>query len=103
GRKPIRTKCREPSRTIFVARRHENGGFRKVRRTIYLARIARHGQFMWHPTTMSTKKPRSRDEYAVVLVSPETSPARGEREGYSYDDHLALAGQVADRFAQSDA
>ncbi|TMC64577.1 MAG: hypothetical protein E6J21_03465 [Chloroflexota bacterium] len=52
---------------------------------------------------MSTKKPRSRDEYAVVLVSPETSPARGEREGYSYDDHLALAGQVADRFAQSDA
>ena len=52
---------------------------------------------------MSTKKPRSRDEYAVVLVSPETSPARGEREGHSYDDHLALAGQVADRFAQSDA
>ena len=35
--------------------------------------------------------------------SSETSPARGEREGYSYDDHLALAGQVADRFAQSDA
>src|SRR5437899_10607749 len=52
---------------------------------------------------MSTKKPRSLNEYAVVPVITETSPARGEREDRSYDDHLALVGQVADRFAQSDA
>ncbi len=52
---------------------------------------------------MHTKKQRSRDEYAVIPVTPQTSPVGGERVSRSYDDHLALAGQVADHFAQSDA
>jgi integrase len=52
---------------------------------------------------VDTKKQRSRDEYAVIPLAPETSPVVGERSKRSYDDHLALAGQVADRFAQSDA
>ena len=52
---------------------------------------------------MQTNKQRSRDEYAVTPVTPEVSPVGVERAGRSYDDHLTLAGQVADRFAQSDA
>jgi integrase len=52
---------------------------------------------------VNTKRLRSRDEYAVIPVTPETSPVGGEKARRSYDDHLALAGQVADRFAQSDA
>jgi len=53
---------------------------------------------------MNAKRQRSRDEYAVIPVTPQTSPVGGERASRSsYDDHLALAGQVADRFAQSDA
>src|ERR1700731_2251143 len=49
---------------------------------------------------MQTEKQRGRDEYAAV---PVTAPAGGERARRSYDDPLVLAGQVADRYAQSDA
>src|SRR5258708_3343715 len=52
---------------------------------------------------MQMKKQRNRNEYAVIPVAPQSSPVGGERAGRSYDEHLALAGQVADRFAQSDA
>jgi integrase len=52
---------------------------------------------------MPTKKDRHQKSYAVMPVAPESAPAGGERAGRSYDDHLALAGQIADRFAQSDA
>jgi integrase len=52
---------------------------------------------------MPTKKQRGRDKYAVIPVVPETSLVGGERVRSSYDDHLTLAGQIADRFAQSDA
>lgn len=39
----------------------------------------------------------------VVSNTPQTSPVGVERASRSYDDHLAPAGKVADRFAQSDA
>jgi len=52
---------------------------------------------------MTRNKQRSRNTYAVIPVMPEASPVGGENVSRSYDDHLALAGQVADRFAQSDA
>src|SRR5437660_1044059 len=52
---------------------------------------------------MKTKKQRDRDDYAIVPVTPETSLVRAERARRPYDDHLALAGRVADRFARSDA
>ena len=52
---------------------------------------------------MSTKKQRGQDEHAVVPLTPQTSPVGEAGVGRSYDDHLALAGRVADRFAQSDA
>ena len=51
---------------------------------------------------MATKKRSNKSNYAVIPLAPEPSLAREERAGRSYDDHLALAGQVADRFAQSD-
>jgi integrase len=52
---------------------------------------------------VSTKRQDSRDQYAVIPVTPETTPDGVDRSRRSYDDHLMLAGQVADRFAQSDA
>ena len=52
---------------------------------------------------MHTKKQRNRDEYAVVPLTQKTSLDRGEKARLPYDDHLALAGQIAVRFAQSDA
>jgi integrase len=52
---------------------------------------------------MNTKKHSGRSEYAVIPITPETSLARREKARHSYDDHLTLAGQVADRFARSDA
>jgi integrase len=52
---------------------------------------------------MNTEKHSSRNEYAIIPIIPETSLARRQKAMRSYDDHLALAGQVADRFAQSDA
>ena len=51
---------------------------------------------------MKRKKQRNRNTYAVIPAGPEASPVGGERASHSYDDHLALAGRVADRFAQSD-
>lgn len=51
---------------------------------------------------MATKQSRDEDEYAIIPLRPQTSLTQGERAGRSYNDHLALAGQVADRFAQSD-
>ncbi len=52
---------------------------------------------------MQTKKQHSRDEYATIPVAPEVSPVGEESAGHSYDDRLALAGKVANHFAQSDA
>lgn len=54
---------------------------------------------------MHRKKQRNQqDTYDVIPVTSEvTIPTRGEMAPHSYDDHLELAGQIADRFAQSDA
>jgi len=49
---------------------------------------------------MDAKKRRNRDEYAVI---PVTESIEKGMSGYTYDDHLELAGLVADRFAQMDA
>jgi len=46
---------------------------------------------------MDAKKRRNRDEYAVI---PVTESIEKGMSGYPYDDHLELAGLVADRFAQ---
>jgi integrase len=52
--------------------------------------------------TNTKRQPRNGDEHAVIPVTPEIAPTGEERARRSYDDHLALAGQVADHFAQSD-
>jgi integrase len=55
---------------------------------------------------MNVKKQRDQQEtYAIIpLPSEMTIPAREiQVPHHSYDDHLELAGQIADRFAQSDA
>jgi integrase len=51
---------------------------------------------------MTTKKQRDRFKYAIIPVTGAATTVRGESVARSYDDHLALAGQVADRFAQSE-
>src|SRR5260370_39004004 len=51
-------------------------------------------------SAMDAKKRRNRDEYAVIPVTQSIEKGMSE---YPYDDHLALAGLVADRFAQMDA
>jgi integrase len=55
---------------------------------------------------MNVKKQRDQqDSYAVIPVSSEIATPARERKAppHAYDDHLELAGQIADRFAQSDA
>lgn len=52
---------------------------------------------------MEMSRQRKQDEYAVIPVASEVSRAEEKNAVRTYDDYLALAGQVADHFAQSDA
>jgi integrase len=53
---------------------------------------------------MNTKKQGDHDELTMIPLTPESGVVVEESAmRRTYDDHLALAGEVADRFAQSDA
>lgn len=51
---------------------------------------------------MKAKKQHNQDEYGIIPLELQTSIVENEA-GRPYDDRLAMAGQVADSYAQSDA